>query len=297
MKRKLIAHTFLFLVALIYGANYTIAKIVLDGEYVDALGFVFFRVLAAVILFRIVYHLLIREKIERSDIPLLFLCGLTGVAINQLLFISGLEFTTPIHAALIMTIIPIPVLITSSILLKEKITSRKILGIVLGAIGAIILISYNQQIDLKSEQLLGDLMILVNATSYGIYLVLVKKLLIKYHPITVITWVFTFGFILVTPVGIKEATEVDWSTFTDEIWLSFFYVLIFTTFFAYLLNSFGLQVVSPTVVAIYVYLQPLLATAIALLLNKDVISLHKVISCVFIFLGVYFVSDLRKPVT
>jgi drug/metabolite transporter (DMT)-like permease len=284
-------------VALIYGANYSIAKIVLDGEYVDALGFVFFRVFTALILFRIVYHVFIREKVDKKDFPMFFLCGLTGVAINQLLFISGLEFTTPIHAALIMTIIPIPVLITSAIILHEKITRRKVLGIVLGAIGAILLISYNQTVSFKSEQLLGDLMVLVNATSYGIYLVLVKKLLVKYHPLTVITWVFSFGFLVVAPIGWTEAMNVEWSIFTTEIWLSFFYVLIFTTFFAYLLNSLGLQVVSPTVVAIYVYLQPLLATVIALLLNKDVISVHKVISCIFIFLGVYFVSDLGKPVT
>lgn len=299
MNQKIKAHIALFLVAMIYGANYTIAKEVLDNGHIRPIGFILMRVLTGLILFSIIHTFYIKEKVERKDFFRLILCGLFGVAINQAFFFSGLKLTTPINASLIMTTTPILVLIASSIIIGEKITWRKILGIVAGGSGAVLLILNGKSINFEKTQILGDFMIFINASSYGIYLVIVKSLMEKYNPITVVKWVFIFGTFFVFPFGIDELTEVNWVAFDYSIWLAVTYVLICTTFLAYLFNAYALKTVNPSVVSIYIYLQPLLATMIALMFAKDNLGVIKIISGVLIFAGVYLVSSqkISKNVT
>ncbi len=288
------AHIALFLVALIYGANYTIAKEVLVNEHIKPIGFILMRVITGLIMFTIIHTFYVKEKIERKDIFRLIICGLFGVAINQTFFFSGLKLTTPINASLIMTTTPILVLIASSIMIGEKITTRKIIGIIAGCSGAILLILNGRTINFEKEQILGDLMIFINASSYGIYLVIVKSLMKKYNPITVVKWVFIFGTLFVFPFGIGELSEVKWATFGVSTWLAIVYVLLCTTFLAYLFNAYALKTVNPSVVSIYIYLQPLLATMIALIFAKDHLVAIQVISGVMIFAGVYLVSSQRS---
>ena len=287
------AHIALFLVALIYGANYSIAKLVMDDNYIQPFGFIVLRVLSGMGLFWFFHLVFVREKIKKEDIPMLFLCAFFGVAVNQMCFFMGLKHTTPINASLIMTTTPILVLVTSAILIKEKITFQKMVGIANGAIGAIILISKGGSFLLQQDQLLGDALIFTNAISYGIYLVLVKKLMTRYHPITIVKWVFTFSIFMVLPFGWNDVKAVEWSTFTPTIWFAFAYVLIAVTFLAYLFNAFALKVVNPSVASIYIYLQPLFASIIALTMGKDELDEIKILAGILIFAGVFLVS---KPI-
>lgn len=293
MSKVLKAHIALFLVALIYGANYSIAKVVLDDGYMGPLGFILLRVATGVLLFTLLHRFWIREKIDRADWWRLMLCGLFGVAINQMFFFMGLKLTQPIHASLLMTTTPILVLIISSLLIGERITSRKVAGVILGAVGAILLLTQDSEVEWNRSGLLGDLMVLVNATSYGLYLVLVRKLMLRYNPITVVRWVFTFGLLYVFPFGFGELNSVDWASFSKWIWLAVLYVLLFTTFFTYLFNAYALTVVSPSIVSFYIYLQPLLAATIALLMGQDQLDWLKGASAAMIFTGVYLVSKTK----
>lgn len=258
--------------------------------FLEPPALVLMRVISGMSMFYIFHAAFVREKIERKDIPRLILCGICGVAVNQIMFLEGLKLTSQINASLIMTTTPILVLIASSILIKEKITWSKMLGIALGLSGAILLILYGKKFAYHKDGLLGDVLIFINATSYGLYLVLVRNLMRKYHPITVVKWIFIFGIVFVAPYGADELIEVQWNTFTNGAWLAVAYVMICTTFLAYLLNAFALRIVNPSVVSIYIYLQPLLATIIALLLAKDVLTIWKVTAGILIFLGVFFVS-------
>lgn len=290
------AHLALFIVALIYGANYSIAKLILDPQHIMPLNLVLIRVGAGASLFAIFHQLFIREKIKRADFGRFLLCAVTGVVINQSFFIAGLKFTTPINASLIMTTTPILVLVTAAIIIKERITNRKILGIALGLTGAVALILLkNGNINWELDNLKGDLMILINAISYGTYLVFVKTLMKKYHPITIVKWIFLIGFVIMLPIGGPGFSEIDWQSFPTAVWWALFYVLIATTFLAYLLNVTALKVVNPSVVSIYIYLQPLIATVIALMIGKDVLTFWKVAAGVLIFVGVYLVSWTRSP--
>ena len=284
------AHLALLSVALIYGANYTIAKNVLDQDYLKPNGFILLRVISGFVLFNAIHYLVIKEKVERKDLGLLAVCGLFGIAINQLFFFKGLGATSPVHASLIMVVTPIIVLIVSSIYLKERISGWKVLGILVGMMGAVLLIMKGNSDAGSMSSLKGDVFILINASSYALYLVFVKNLMKKYHPFTVMKWVFSFGLIVVIPFGIDDLTEVVWSSFPTEIWLAVGYVLLFTTFLAYLLNAYALSTVNPTTASAYIYMQPLIASTIAILWYDDQISWLKVLCGILIFGGVYLIS-------
>tara|TARA_R110002049_G_scaffold280816_3_gene460252 strand:+ start:1733 stop:2635 length:903 start_codon:yes stop_codon:yes gene_type:complete len=286
------AHLALLGANLIYGVNYSIAKLVMP-EFIEPFGFIFCRVLGALLLFWGLHAFMKSEKIDRKDYWRLFICGAFGVAGNQLSFFYGLNITTPINAAIIMTSNPVLVLIMSSIILKERISGIKLGGIFLGLSGAVGLILFNNSLSISTENIAGDLFIFINATSYAIYLVLVKPLMNKYEPITVMKWVFLFGFLFVFPFGFNQFTEIDWNSFTSNTWLAFLFVVIATTFFAYLFNIYALKSVNPSVVSIYIYSQPIVATMVALLIGQDELNLLKMVSALMIFVGVYMVS--RKP--
>jgi len=295
MSKRLWAHLAILGANVIYGVNYSIAKEIMP-DFITPFGFIFCRVSGALLLFWSFGFLAKSEKVERKDFIRLMACGLFGVAANQLMFFYGLNLTTPINAAIIMTSNPILVLIMAAIIIKERITIRKVGGIALGLTGALGLILYNKELNMSPDKALGDLFIFLNASSYAIYLVLVKPLMKKYHPITVIKFVFLFGFIVVIPFGWNEFIAINWESFTVSVWLAFGFVIVGTTFLAYLFNVFGLRELNPTTVSTYIYSQPLIATIVALLMDKDQLSLVKIISAILIFLGVYLVSSRGKKV-
>ena len=295
MNRIFLSHIALIIVNLIYALNYTIAKDVMP-EYIEPSGFILLRVIGGSILFFLMYFFFVKERVKKKDFFRLMLCGLFGVAINQLFFFEGLNLTTPINAAIIMTISPVLVIITSAIIIKEKITTRKIIGIFLGVIGACVLILNSGDISFENDFFTGNILVLINATSYAIYLVLVKTLMKKYNPITVMFFVFVFGLIFVLPFGIDEIQKIDLTSFNEEIYLKIGFVVIGTTFIAYMFNAFALKSLNPSVVSVYIYLQPLFASLIAIALNSDSLSLIKILSAIFIFSAVFLVSIPSKKV-
>ncbi|KAA3652799.1 MAG: EamA/RhaT family transporter [Bacteroidetes bacterium] len=287
------AHLAILSANIIYGLNYSIAKELMP-EYIQPFGFIFCRVLGALILFWLFQLFIKTDKIERKDFFRLFICGIFGVAVNQLSFFYGLNLTSPINAAIIMTCNPILVLVFSAFLINERITPFKVLGIFLGLAGAAGLILNKGSLSIGTSNFTGDLFIFLNATSYAIYLVTVKPLMNKYSPLTVIKWVFLFGFTIVLPFGFSDFQAIEWNRFDLQIWSAFVFVVVATTFFAYLFNIYGLKRLNPSVVSTYIYSQPLIASLVALLMQKDELNIIKIISAFLIFTGVYLVSRKQK---
>ena len=289
MNKILLAHISLFVANLIYAINYTFAKDVMP-DFIQPSGFILLRVTGAVTLFLIFYFLFVNERVEKKDIIRLAICGVFGVAINQLLFFEGLNLTTPINAAIIMTINPVLVIIMSALILFEKINIKKGIGIALGLVGASTLIISGGSVSGNTNYMLGNMFIFVNAASYGLYLVLVKPMMHKYHTITVMFYVFGFGLLYVLPFGYTELMAVDWLSFPPIIIWEVLFVVICTTVIAYLLNSSALKLLNPTTVSIYIYLQPVLATLFAIFRGADSLDEIKFICAIIIFVGVYLVS-------
>ncbi|MFC0603267.1 DMT family transporter [Winogradskyella pulchriflava] len=287
----------LFMVQLLYGLNYTIAKAVMNENYIKPFGFVLLRVAGATLLFWIMSLFLPKQKIDKKDFIKFFVAAIFGVTINMLFFFKGLEYTSPIHASSIMIIVPIIILILSSLILKEKVTSLKIVGVVLGLIGALILTIYGKSARAGDNVPLGNLLIFLNAISYSIYVILIKKLTAKYHPFTFIKWLFLFGLLMLIPFGYEELKAVEWNTFTPYTTFSVLFVVIGATFGTYLFNPLALNRLKASTVGIFIYLQPVIAGLFALAMGVDFIDAIKITAMLIIFLGVYLVSKKHKKAT
>ena len=278
------------LVSIIYGVTFTIAKDVMP-RYIDAYGFILLRVGGSVLLFWLVWLFMPKEKIALTDFPRIIAAAFFGVAFNMLTFFKGLSLTSPISAAVIMVSTPMIVLTLSAIIMKDRMQKRKVFGIVLGLIGTAFLILYGKSIGNATHAGLGNFLVLVNAISYGFYLIIVKKLMDKYNAFTFVKWIYLFGFIMVLPFGWSQFQSVNWALVPMDICWKIGFVVVFSTFLTYLLNLLSMKELKPTTVAVFIYLQPLFATIFAISLGKDELSLVKIGSAVLIFGGVYLVSS------
>jgi drug/metabolite transporter (DMT)-like permease len=232
----------------------------------------------------------------RADTIRSILCGICGIGVNQLLFFSGLNLTSPINASLLQTFAPIVVVVASVFLLSEKITLPRALGIAVGLVGAALLIlSRDVQAAVYPHATRGNVFILLNATVFGIYLVIVTPLMRKYHAFTVLTRIFLVGAFIAVPFGWRDVLHpaAPYATFPLYIWAEVVYMVVFLTILAYLLNNWALKYASPALLGVYIYLQPVLAVLIAVSLGKDHLTWGKAGQAALIFLGVWLVS--RKP--
>jgi drug/metabolite transporter (DMT)-like permease len=280
------------LVSIIYGVTFTIAKDVMP-KYVEPFGFITIRVGGSVLLFWLVSFFGPKEKIALEDFPRIIAAAFFGVALNMLTFFKGLSYTSPIMGAVLMVTTPMIVLILSTIIMKERMKKRKIVGIILGLAGTTTLILYGRSMVNASNATLGNLLVFINAVSYAFYLIIVKKLMDKYNAVTFVKWIYTFGFIMVLPFGWCEFDAINWTTIPTDILWKIGFVVVFSTFLTYLLNLISMRELKPTTVAVFIYLQPIFATIFAIGLGKDELSLVKLLSAVLIFAGVYLVTMKR----
>ncbi len=285
-----------FLAALIYGVSFSVAKEVMP-QYIKPYGFILIRVLGATILFWIAGFFIKKEKIAFQDFTRIFLASIFGIALNMLAFFKGLSMTTPINASVIMVMSPILVLTFATFFLNEKATKQKLAGIFIGMTGALFLIIYGRDFELGDHGIIGNLLVFVNATSYALYLILVKNLTNKYNPLTFAKWLYLFGLIMVIPFGIGELTEVDWNNLPLSALQKIGFIVVFTTFLTYMFNLFAIRKLKPTTLSIFIYLQPVLASTYALLTGSDSLSEVKIIATILIFIGVYLVSKKSKKVS
>ncbi|RTY68845.1 DMT family transporter [Flavobacterium sp. LB2P53] len=281
------------IVSIIYGVTFTIAKDVMP-LYIDAYGFILLRVGGSMILFWIFWLFMPKEKIAINDFPRIIAAAFFGVAFNMLTFFKGLSLTSPISAAVIMVSTPMIVLTLSAIIMKERMQKRMVFGIILGLIGTAFLILYGKSIGSATNAGLGNFLVLVNAISYGFYLIIVKKLMDKYNAFTFVKWIYLFGFIMVLPFGWSQFQTVDWALVPMDICWKIGFVVVISTFLTYLLNLLSMKELKPTTVAVFIYLQPLFATIFAISLGKDELSLVKIGSAVLIFIGVYLVTQKKS---
>jgi drug/metabolite transporter (DMT)-like permease len=257
--------------------------------YIGPSGMILIRVSGAVLLFGLLW-MFKPEWPKREDTTRFLICAATGVAINQLMFFEGLSLTTPIQASIILTANPILVLLAAALIAREAITWRKTLGILLGLLGALVLLVQRDATSEGTHVPLGNFFILINALSYSLYLVLVRKLMAKYRVITVMTWVFLPGLLMVAPFGIEQCNVINWEAMPTYVIQLVAFIVVGTTFLAYLLNAYALVSVSASVVSAYVYTQPFIASIIALSLGKDRLHPSLIFAAILVLTGVYLVS-------
>jgi drug/metabolite transporter (DMT)-like permease len=248
------------------------------------------RVGIALILFWVLYLFNPgKASIQKKHIPLFLLCGCAGVAINQILFIKGTALTSGIHASLLGLCTPIAITIIAAWLLKVKITTNKLIGLLLGVGGAATLVLVKTQTNAESDAF-GDILIILNAFSYAFYLVLVAPLMQSYKPIHVIRWVFLIGSLIIIPIGFHDFTQIHWEFFNWTHWVALAFVVFGATFSAYLLIVYAIGKLGAPKVGTYIYTQPVFATITSMLLYNEQLTYIKIIAAFFIFSGVFMVN-------
>lgn len=289
--------TLAFLAALvattIYGLNHTIAKGLMP-TYIKPFGLILVRVIGASILFWSISIFGPKEKIAIRDWKRLFICAFFGMGINMLAFFKGLSLSTPVNSSIIITVSPILVFLMSAFIVKEKITLIRYFGIALGFTGALALIFFSDEAQQNAPNIpLGNMLFIVNSTTYGLYLILVKPLTNKYHPFTIMKWLFLLGVFINFPIALSEFTEVEWSSLPFEAIWKISFVVVGTTFLTYLLNIYALKELKASTLSVFIYLQPIIGILYAIIIGADSLNTLKIITALFIFAGVYLVS--KKP--
>jgi drug/metabolite transporter (DMT)-like permease len=281
---------------ILFSANYWIAKGLMP-DHLLPMQIIFLRV-SGTLLIAWIIQLSIKElrvmRIERADYPRLIVSSALGVAINQMMFFTGLNHTTPVDAAIINSMNPILVLLFAAWILKDKIGISRFAGIVLGAAGALILILFGNPLSLSAGHFTGNMFIIANTAAWSLYLVVAKPLMVKYNPFILMRWIFMFGFIGVFPFTIRQAMQIDFSSFGIYTWFSILYIIIGTTFMAYFFITYSLKRLSSPVVAYYTYLQPVMVALIGILIFAETISWIKIASALLVFAGIYFVTKKKK---
>jgi len=281
-------HVALIAVQLIFGTWPVIGKIALRS--LPATGLVTFRVIGATLAFlmirRVTGHVPIKR---RGDYARLALYSLLGVVLNQFLFVKGLELSTAINAALLGSTIPIFALFVSVLLGYEKSSWRVAAGLLLAACGVVYLIN-PAQANFSRETNIGNLILIINSLSYGAYIAISQDMIKRYGALTVITWIFIFGSLITLPIGGYHLAEISLASIPAGIWLAMLYIILIPTVAAYYLNAWALGRVAPSIVAIYIYLQPLIAFAVAPLILGEQLNSRTWLAAGLIFAGVAIVT-------
>jgi len=289
------AHLGLLSANIFFSINLSAVKYLTTNHFVQSFGINLIRVAVSTILFWMLYLAKpVKSTIDRADLPRFIICALTGIAINQMLFLKGLSLTYSIHAVLLILSAPIFITVFAAIFLKERISPIQIVGLGLGVCGAVILISMGKNSGTGDNVILGDTLILINALSYTIYFIMVKPLMLKYNPIQVTRMIFTIGFFGVLPFGWNEFTAINWTAFGWMEYGCLGLIVLGGTFLAYLFNLYGIKILGASITGAYIYLQPIFAAIIAMIFLNESLEWYKVIAGAFIFTGVYLSNKKRK---
>lgn len=275
---------------LIFGANYSIVKYITPG-FIHPFGLNVIRVLVSVGLFWLFFFFKpANPGIRKEHVGRFVLCAITGVALNQMLFIKGLSLTTSIHAALLTLASPIFITLIAAWLLKEGLGINKIVGLMLGVGGALMLVAMKESHGSASDILLGDILILINAVSYAFYMVLVRPLMEAYRPVHVLRWIFSIGTLMIVPFGWTQFMAINWQALTTPAWASLIFVVVGATFLAYLFNVFGIKELGASATGTYIYTQPVFAALLAIIFMGEHFTWQKAVAALLIFAGVYLVN-------
>lgn len=294
-KEKIKGHIIIFIVNVIFAVNIPVSKSLMPA-HVSPEALTMLRMLFACICFWITSLFIKREKVSLKDLGLLFICGMCGVAFNQGAFIQGLNTTSPVDASIIVTATPIFVMILAAVILKEPITKMKVGGVLLGAAGAISLVLSANHTGNQVSSISGNLMVAFSGLIYSVYLVIAKPLTLKYSAVTIMKWMFLSAVIVLLPFLYDDVLNA--SAFQGKpdvkVYLTILFVLFGATYITYLMIPMALKRIRPTTVSMYNYLQPIVASFIAVAIGQDSFSFVKFVSAAMVFTGVYLVTQSKS---
>lgn len=292
-EESLAPHIALFVVQLMFGSAPILGKFALEAF--PSFAIVGFRVAGGALAFFILQRVTGSLALDKSIHYLYFaLFAIFGIILNQLFFIHGLSLTTATNTSLLAVLIPVFAIVVSAFVGNDKLTWRKILGILIAACGVVYLIDPTKA-SFSSTTTQGDILVLLNSLSYAVYLAISKKLVTHYGSLKSIAWLFLFGSIVTVPLGFSYLQTVELAEVSTRAWIALAAVVLFPTILAYYLNTWALARVEPSIVAVYIYLQPLIGTFLAITILGEPWNPRIFLAMALIFAGVFLVTKKRKP--
>ena len=294
-KNKLNGHIAMFSANLIFGLNTPVSRTLMP-EILSPYALTFFRLGGGLILFWFVSLFTKKEHVPAKDIMLLFFASLFALTLNQLPYFIGLSMTSPIDASIVVTLLPILTMILAAIIIKEPITWLKAVGVLVGASGALILVFTSHSLHAGESNFWGNVIVFGAVASFAIYLTVFKNLISRYSPVTLMKWMFLFGTIICFPFCYKPVMQTDFSLLTSGTYWRIGYIVLLATFLSYMLIPIGQKYLRPTTLSMYNYLQPVVASFVAVAIGIDTFGVEKAISGVLVFAGVYIVTQSKSRV-
>ncbi len=292
-KNAIKGHIALFAANILFGLNNPIARSLVP-DVVSPYFLTFCRLTGGMVLFWLTSFFLPKEKVAKRDIFLLFFAAIFALSSNQLPFIVGLSKTSSIDASIVVTMLPILSMVLSFFILREPISTKKVIGVFIGAMGAVILIVSSLHTASGTSNMWGNLIIFGAAISFALYITVFKNLISRYSPITVMKWMFLFASIQCYPFFHSELQTVSISLFDVSTILRIGYVVVLATFVTYILLATGQKALRPTTLSMYNYLQPIVASLAAVAMGIDTLGMHQLISAGCVFFGVYLVTQSKS---
>ena len=294
-QQKPLGHISAFLAYTIFGFNIIVCKDLSNSSLVSPLGLFCFRALGAALLFWLVSLFLPKEKVEKKDLIQIFIASMLGLFLTQITFLKAIQLTTPLDTAIITAITPIFTMFVAAIALKEPITWKKAGGVAISFVGVIFLIvnTVHAKGAITETKPLGIALMILNCLFFACYLGIFRPLIAKYHVVTFMKWMFLFSSIVALPLNIKEMVNLNMASMPSKYLLELGFIILFSTFIAYFLIPVAQKRIRPTIISLYGYMQPIIATCMSIYLGMDKLSWQKIVAAVLVFTGVVLVNKSR----
>lgn len=291
----LLGHLAAFTCYCIFGFNIVACRNIALSGMVPPLSLFCFRATGAAILFALFSLFLPKERVERRDLLKIFLASMLGLFLTQISFLVAIKETTPLDCSVVASLTPIFTMFVSAIFIKEPITWKKALGVLVSFVGVIYLImnSATASSGVTSSTTTGLFLIVLNALFFALYLGIFRPVIAKYSVVTFMKWMFFFSALVSVPLDVKDLVAIRYSEFPLSLTLTVLGVVFFSTFVAYLLVSSAQKLLRPTLVSLYSYVQPIVAACLSIYLGLDVLTWQKVCAAVLVFVGVAIVNNSK----
>ena len=288
-------HIACFTAYAIFGVNIIVCKDLTSGHLISPIGIFTLRSLGAGLMFWILSLFLPAEKVEKKDYLKILAAAFLGYFVTQLTFLVAIPDVTPMHCSIISSMSPIYTMFIAAVVLKEPLSWKKAGGVVLSLCGILFLIFNNASgtSGASESKLSGIFLMFLNSLSFSLYLGIFKPVIAKYSVVTFMKWIFLFSALMSLPLSLREVVSLEWTKIPSVQMWELGFLIVFATFVSYFLIPFGQKRIRPTLVSMYSYIQPIIATIISIILCMDILTWQKLMAALMVFAGVFIVSHSR----
>jgi len=291
----LLGHSATAVAYLIFGLNIVFCKDIAACGVISPIALFSFRAIGASLLFWLISMFMPKEKIETRDLPKIVLASLLGLFVPQFTFLVACTCATAIDISIMSTFSPIFTMLIAAVAVKEPITFKKASGVAISFAGVLFLI-FNTVVrhnGVESSSVWGIVLMLLNGLSFASYLGVFRPLISKYPVVTFMKWMFLSALLISLPFSFTDLLHTDYASIPGNVFAEIAFLIVFATFVAYFLIPVGQKNIRPTLVSMYSYLQPIVASVVAVIIGMDVLNWQKVIATVLVIAGVLIVNHSR----